>query len=129
MPTHMTGKAATVATQNDHQSAPPIRLSHRISATSEIIVAIAGELDIATADQAVNYVQQIIDQHHGPVTVDLGALKFCDVRGLTALLRMAGDAQRAGCPLQLSSPSPSLGELLRITGLDRRFPTTRHAPT
>jgi len=35
---------------------------------------------------------------------------------------MADDAQQAGCPFRLTSPSPSLVKIVRITGLDHRFP-------
>jgi len=51
----------------------------------------------------------------------LTALGFCDAQGLSALVRMAGYAERAGRPFRLVSPSPSVVKIMRITGLDRRF--------
>jgi anti-sigma B factor antagonist len=96
-------------------------LGHRIRPTGEVVVDLGGELDIVSAETAVSYVSSVIDRHHGPVVVDLGALVFCDARGLGALLRIAGCAERAGCPFELVSPRPSLLKLMRITGLDRRF--------
>ena len=113
------------AAQTRPHGAAPLKLSHRISAAGEAIVVIDGELDIATTDLAVSYVKQVIDQHRGPVIADLAGLSFCDAQGLSALLRMAGHAHRAGCSFQLASPSPSLVKILRMTGLDRRFPTSR----
>ena len=44
------------------------------------------------------HVTDVIDRHRGPVTVNLAALNFCDARGLAALVRMAGYAERKGCP-------------------------------
>ena len=82
---------------------------------------LGGELDIASAEMAVSYVRDVIDRHRRPVRVDLTALAFCDARGLTALVRMAGYAEQMGCAFQLSSPSLSLVKIMRITGLDRRF--------
>jgi anti-sigma B factor antagonist len=114
-----------MAAQDVLQGSAPFKLSHRISATGEAVVTIAGELDMATAGLAVSYVRQVIDQHRGPVIVDLVTLGFCDARGLNALLRMAGHAQRAGCPFQLDSPSSFLIKILRITGLDCRFSFSR----
>jgi anti-sigma B factor antagonist len=99
----------------------PLELSHRISLIGEAIVNLGGELDIATAEMAVSYVRDVIDRHRRPVIVELRALAFCDARGLTALLRMAGYAERKGCTFQLTSPSSSLVKIMRITGLDRRF--------
>lgn len=103
------------------RGATPLGLRHRICPAGEAVVDIAGELDIATADQAVRYVRQVIDRHRGPVTVNLAALEFCDAGGLGALLRMASYAEQAGCLFQLASPRPSLVKIMRITGLHRRF--------
>jgi len=98
-----------------------LQLSHRVLPTGEAVARIGGELDIATADMAVRYVRQVIDRHHGPLVADLTALRFCDARGLSALVGMANYAEQAGCSFRLASPSPSLVRLLQITSLDRRF--------
>ena len=110
-----------VAAQDDLERTAPIELSHRICPTGEAVVALGGELDILSAEVAVNYVRDVIDRHCGPVTVNLTALAFCDARGLAALVRMAGYAERAGRPFRLVSPGPSVVKIMRITGLDRRF--------
>jgi len=117
-----------VEAQDDLHAAAPLELSLRILPTSEAVVDIGGELDIATAEPAVRYVRQVIDRQRGPVIVDLTALRFCDASGLSGLLRMAGDAQQAGCPFRLASPSPSLVKIMRITGLDHRFLAPRQPP-
>lgn len=108
------------ARDDPHRTAP-LKLSHRICLTGEIVVDLDGELDIASAEIAASYVRDVIDRHRGPVIVDLTALAFCDARGLAALVRMAGYAEQKGCPFRLASPSPSLVKIMRITGLDRRF--------
>ena len=82
---------------------------------------IGGELDIGSADTAFRYVQEIINRHRGPVVVSLAAVQFCDVPGLGALVRMANCAEQAHCPFRVTSPSPMLTKLMRITGLDRKF--------
>ena len=89
--------------------------------TGEAIADVGGELDIATADVAVRYVRRVMDRHGGPLIVDLAGLAFCDAQGLSALLRIATYAQRAGCPFRLASPRPSLVKIMQITGLDRKF--------
>jgi anti-sigma B factor antagonist len=118
-----TGQEAVVlaAAQEDLQGAAPLQLSHRIWPGGEAVVDIAGELDIATAGQAVRYVRQVIDRQRGPVILNLAALEFCDAGGLGALLRIASYAEQAGCPFRLASPRPSLIKIMRITGLHRRF--------
>ena len=100
---------------------PPLELSHRILDTGEAAVEIGGELDVATADAAFRYVSQIIDRAGGPVVVSLAQVRFCDARGLHALVRMSHYAERAGCPFRVTSPSPRLTRLMQITGLGQTF--------
>jgi anti-anti-sigma regulatory factor len=68
-------------------------------------VDLRGELDIATAAMAVSYVSDVIDNHHGPVTVNPPALAFCDAQGLAALVRMANHAKHKDRPFQIASPA------------------------
>ena len=103
------------------RGAASLELSHRTLPTGEAVAAIGGELDIATADRAVSYLTQVIDRHHGPVIVDLTALRFCDARGLSVLLQMARYAEQGGHEFTVASPSPSLIRLLRLTALDRKL--------
>jgi anti-anti-sigma factor len=111
-----------VAEGQDHRpKAASLELSHRILPTGEAVAGIGGELDIATADTAVGYLTWLVDRHHGPVIVDLTALRFCDARGLSALLRIARYAEQGNHGFRLASPSPSLAKLLRIAALDRKL--------
>lgn len=91
----------------------------------------AGELDIATAEQAYSYIAEVIDSRlkgvtgpmgSAPVTVDLSGVTFCDASGLGALARLARYARAAGRQLSLTSARPSVLKIMRITGLDRVFP-------
>jgi anti-sigma B factor antagonist len=107
--------------QGDRGTTASLELSHRILPTGEAVASIGGELDIATADAAVRYVTRVIDLHDGPVIVDLAALRFCDARGLTALLRIALYAEQGDYKFRVASPSPSLVKILRITALDRKL--------
>jgi anti-sigma B factor antagonist len=100
---------------------PPLELSHRVLDTGGAAVEIAGELDVATADEAFRYVQTVIDDLGGPVLVGLAGVRFCDARGLHALVRMAHHADAAGCEFRVTSPSPRLAKLMRITGLGGTF--------
>jgi anti-anti-sigma factor len=116
-----TGEPIMVTGAGGLQRAAPPGLSSRISPAGEAVVAVGGELDIATAGVAVSYVRQVVDRHRGPVMVDLAALVFCDASGLSALLRMARYAKQTDRPFRLASPSPSLVKIMRITGLDHTF--------
>jgi anti-sigma B factor antagonist len=114
-----------MAASDDLEQTSPLKLSHRTCRTGETVVDLDGELDLASAERAVSYVRDVIDRCRGPVIVDLTALAFCDARGLSALVRMAGYADQQDCPFRLASPRSSLVKVMRITGLDRRFLTSQ----
>ena len=99
-----------------------LELSCQIDGDGNQIVSVAGELDIATAEQAYIFISDVIDAWPGPVSVDLSGLTFCDASGLGVLARVARHARQAGRQLKLTAARPSLLKIMRITGLDRAFP-------
>jgi anti-sigma B factor antagonist len=105
-----------------------IRLSWRVTGDGLAVVAIGGELDLATADQAVRYVREVVDRHHGPVRADLSGLAFCDACGLGALIRIAAYAERSGRRVEFASPSPSVLRIMRLTGVNGRLRAPAAAP-
>ncbi len=54
--------------------------------------------------------------------LDLTGLSFCDARGLSAFVRIANQADAAGCGSALIAPRPPVANILRISGLDSRMP-------
>jgi anti-sigma B factor antagonist len=100
---------------------PPLELSHRVLDGGGAAVELGGELDVATADAAFTYVREIVDHLGGPVVVNLAGVRFCDARGLHALVRMAQYAEQAECRFRVTSPSPRLTRLMQITGLGGTF--------
>ena len=102
-----------------------LELSRRIDGDGNQIVSVAGELDIATAEQAYAFISDVIDAWPAPVSVDLSRLTFCDASGLGMLAKAARHARQAGRQLTLTSARPSLLKIMRITGLDRAFPELR----
>ena len=99
-----------------------LELSCQVDGDGNQIVSVAGELDIATAEQAYVYISDVIDAWPAPVSVDLSGLTFCDASGLGVLARTARHARQAGRQLRLTAARPSLLKIMRITGLDRAFP-------
>jgi anti-sigma B factor antagonist len=102
-----------------------LELSTSTGANGYQVVSVAGELDIATAEQAYSFIIEVIDgrlRGSAPVTVDLSGVTFCDASGLGALARLARYARAAGRQLKLTSVRPSVMKVMRITSLDRVFP-------
>ena len=102
-----------------------LTLSCLISQPGQATVTFAGELDAASADQACDYVRDVIDAHGGDVLLNVAGLSFCDARGLGALARMSRHAGQAGSSLHLVAPPPLLRKIIRITGLDDKLPAHR----
>ena len=94
------------------------------------ILAVQGELDLVTADSLYVRAWAAIHRHARLLLLDLTSLSFCDARGLSAFVRIANQADRAGCRLALIAPQPPVAKVLRICRLDQRLPvfaTTDHA--
>ena len=105
-----------------------LELSTHLGANGYQVVSVAGELDIATAEQAYSYITEVIDgrlKGSAPVTVDLSGVTFCDASGLGALARLARHARAAGRQLRLTAARPAVLKIMRITSLDRVFPELR----
>lgn len=102
-----------------------LELSCQVAADGAATVLMRGELDIATADQTYAYLRDVVDNQHGPVTIDLADLTFCDAAGLGVLARVAGHARRSGRSVTLTAARPSLLRIMRITGMDEAFPEVR----
>ena len=79
------------------------------------------ELDLATADGLAARGCAIAG-HAGVLLLDLTSLSFCDARGLSAFVRIANQANAAGCGFALIAPRPPVAKILRISGLDSRMP-------
>jgi anti-sigma B factor antagonist len=107
---------------------PRVALASRLGGEGEVHVTLSGELDIATADRALRYVTSIIDRYRLPVAVDLSGLEFCDACGLGALVAMGRHADRAGCPLWLTSPPKLVVRMIRLTGLADMLPILAASP-
>jgi anti-sigma B factor antagonist len=113
--------APGVATADADAQDDLIRLSCHVSADGLAVVALGGDLDLATVDRTVHYVSDIIDRHDGPVSADLSGLEFCDACGLGALIRIVGHAEQAGRRVEFIKPSRAVARIMRITGVDERL--------
>jgi anti-anti-sigma factor len=94
------------------------------------ILSVRGELDLATADNLYRRGRTAIGRHARLLLLDLTGLSFCDACGLSALVRIANEADAAGCAYGLIAPQPLVVKMLRITGLHERlqvFATTDEA--
>jgi len=86
------------------------------------IVSMPAELDLTTSDGVVKQGYAAIARSARLLLLDLTGLSFCDARGLSAFVRIANQADAAGCRFGLIAPRPPVAKMLRISGLDSRMP-------
>jgi anti-anti-sigma factor len=86
------------------------------------IVRMPAELDLTTSESAAALGCAAIARLARLVLLDLTGLSFCDARGLSAFVRIANQADAAGCGFGLIAPRPPVAKILRISGLDSRMP-------
>ena len=86
------------------------------------IVRMPAELDLTTSEGVVALGCAAIARLARLVLLDLTGLSFCDARGLTAFVKIANQADAAGCGFGLIAPRPPVAKILRISGLDSRIP-------
>ncbi|MCP2342254.1 STAS domain-containing protein [Actinomadura rupiterrae] len=83
------------------------------------LVAVAGELDLATATILERCLQGILNHPGGQITVDMSAVGFIDCCGLTALLFADEQAHIQNRRLLVAAPAPRVLQLLQLTGTEK----------
>ncbi|NUR24542.1 MAG: STAS domain-containing protein [Catenulispora sp.] len=94
-----------------------------VSATpsdSSVLVAVAGDVDLATADRLHTAVAPLI---HPAVQIDMRCadISFLDSAGLRVLLELNRRAQEAGATLTLREPSEIVSRTLDLAGVAELF--------
>ncbi len=84
------------------------------------ILSMPAELDLVTSEG-------VVEQGYAAIAcaawllLDLTGLSICDARGLSAFVRIANQADAAGCGFGLIAPRLRVAKILRISGLDSRL--------
>jgi len=82
-------------------------------------VRLAGELDLACEDALVETAEQLHTVGRREVVMDVACLRFCDARGLAAILAFRRRMDDAGIRVTLHGADPRMARLLRLTGLEQ----------
>ena len=86
--------------------------------SGETAVAVAGEVDFATAPQLAD---RLLDLTGHDVAVDLSAVTFLDSSGIAALVRANQAITGTGHRLRTFGEQDNVLRVLEIAGLDRLF--------
>jgi anti-sigma B factor antagonist len=83
----------------------------------ETVVAVAGELDMSTAEQLSGTVNDELRQGPRRIVLDLADLTFCDSLGLGTLVVLSRTARVHEAYLVVRNPSPFFTRMLDVTGV------------
>jgi anti-sigma B factor antagonist len=83
----------------------------------QTVLAVAGELDLATAARLADTVDAELRGSPGRIVVDLAEVTFCDSLGLGTLIVLSRTAQNQNTFLQLRNLRPFFRKMLDITGV------------
>ena len=86
-----------------------------------VCIQLVGELDLSTLDRLAAAAAGTHVRSPLPVLIDVSALTFCDVRGLSELLSVEQRLATSGRTVAVVGASRALRRLLRLTGADLRL--------
>lgn len=86
------------------------------------LVHLSGDIDIFTTAQLRQRLINTLASSTGLLVLDLSQVTFCGAGGLGVLIGAQGRAKAQGITLALTGVPLHMASLLRITGLDHRFP-------
>jgi anti-sigma B factor antagonist len=98
----------------------PLHLTATWPDPTTAILAVAGEVDLATADQLQQGLNSILaDGHARTLVVDLDGVRFLDARGLAVLLAAHRRGAHDGVTVVVTHCRPLPMRVLEVTGLDK----------
>jgi anti-sigma B factor antagonist len=86
-----------------------------------VLIAVSGELDIASAPELEQMLDQIQPELTKLVIVDLRELEFMDSTGLSIIVGAHQRLSEHGCELTLIKGPPQVQRLLDLTGVADRL--------
>lgn len=116
IPTELNGRPLTPAEQANGHS-----LSRIASAGNGVILAVAGEINISSAEEFSDEVCALMEGAEGEVVLRLQNCCFIDSTGIRALIGLARELRTRGQTLVLSGLNGQPRRVFELTGLlDRR---------
>ena len=97
-------------------------ISRDEAAPGVTVIAVTGEVDMATAPQFTSAAQEALAEGSTSIVVDLRATTFLDSSGLGAILAAVDRARLAGGNLAVVNVDATIQRTLEITGMNDIFP-------
>lgn len=88
-----------------------------------VVVAVAGELDMATAPQLQTHIAELLEQGRNRLVFDLAEVSFCDSTGLSVFVRAKNNSDETDGSVRLAAPQRGVLRILEVSGLVEVLPT------
>jgi anti-sigma B factor antagonist len=88
------------------------------------VVAVTGEIDVATAPQLREYLHRVISEGRSTVVIDLLGVTFLDSTALGVLVGALKRCRELGGDLHVVVADPRIMKIFEITGLTNVFTIT-----
>jgi anti-sigma B factor antagonist len=92
------------------------------------VIAVIGEIDVATAPQLRESLHGVIGEEHPTVVLDLLAVTFLDSTALGVLVGALKRCRELGGELHVVVSDPRIVKIFEITGLTKVFPISGSLP-
>lgn len=86
------------------------------------VIALLGDIDLATADRFYEDVMTVARTPGTRVVLDCEQLAFIDSSGLRALIQCHKACRELESRIVLAAPTPRVAKILHVTAIDSRVP-------
>ena len=95
-----------------------------VLSTAPLVVAVSGEIDIASAPKLREELLRALRRHGARLALDLGGVTFMDCAGVNVLLAARRHARLEGGWVRVARASRRARNILMLTGLQGEFALT-----
>jgi anti-anti-sigma factor len=82
-----------------------------------VVLTLSGELDVVSAPQLEQCLEEVLAQPNVSVLLDLNGLRFVDSAGVSVLIKAKQDAEASGRTVLLRRPTEQLHRVFALLGL------------
>ena len=100
------------------QPGVPVLDAFPSQADGEVVLTLAGDIDVTTADVARAAARRCLGERPARLSLDLRAVTFCDAAGVRALRQARQEAAAARAEFRIIAPSPVVVRVLTLAGAD-----------
>ena len=98
------------------QPGVPVLHAFPSQADGEVVLTLAGDIDVTTADVARAAARRCLGERPARLSLDLRAVTFCDAAGVRALRQARQEAAAARAGFRIIAPSPVVVRVLTLAG-------------